>query len=187
MLPDLPVCDYDICYHEAGHAIAIYMSGFQQQDVDIIPQVLGNGDIILGSDYMDTGYLDNTDLDDDQIAVRRFMKARKVVTIYLCGEVAERKYSHMVSKLSGSDIQMVDVILKEEIVEEQRELFLKNCHAISIQIINDYWPVVVALAENLHEVKRISAGVVKQMVEETIPPEVIAVTKHRYWPIDICR
>ena len=185
MIPDLPVFDYDICYHEAGHAIAIYMCGFQQQDVDIIPQVLGNGDIILGSDYMDTGYLDYTGLDEDQIAVQRFQKAIKVITIYLCGEVAERKYSHTVSKLSSFDIRMVGVILEEEIVKDQRELFLKKCHAISIQLINDYWPAVVALAENLHEVKRIPAVVVKQIVEETIPPEVTAVTKHRYWLIDI--
>ena len=177
--------DLSVCYHEAGHAVAIYLSGFQQQDVDILPQVLENGDIIMGSDYMDTGHLDNKGLDNDHIAVQRFTKARKVITIYLCGEISERKYSHRVSKLSGSDIQMVDVILKEEIVEEQRELFLKNCHAISIQIINDYWPAVVALAETLYDEKRIPAAMVKQIVEEMIPPEVIAVTKNRYWSIDL--
>jgi len=177
--------DLSVCYHEAGHAVAIFLSGFQQQDVDILPQVLENGDVIMGSDYMDTGHLDTTGLDDDQIAVQRYLKARKVVTIYLCGEIAEGKYSHGVSKLSGSDLQMVDGILKEEIVEEQRELFLKKCHALSNQLINDYWPAVVALAETLHEEKRIPAAMVKHIVEEMIPPEVIAVTKNRYWSINL--
>ena len=176
-----------IAYHEAGHAVAIFLSGFQQQDVDILPQVLDNGDIIMGSDYMDTGHLDITGLDNDHIAVQRFSKARKVITIYLCGEISERKYSHMVSKLSGSDIQMVDVILKEEIVEEQRELFLKNCHAVSLQIINDYWPAIVALAETLYKEKRIPAAMVKWVVEETIPPEVIEVTENQYWSTDSLR
>ena len=179
--------DLSVCYHEAGHAVAIFLSGFQQQDVDILPQVLDNGDIIMGSDYMDTGHLDITGLDNDHIAVQRFSKARKVITIYLCGEISERKYSHMVSKLSGSDIQMVDVILKEEIVEEQRELFLKNCHAVSLQIINDYWPAIVALAETLYKEKRIPAAMVKRVVEETIPPEVIEVTENQYWSTDSLR
>lgn len=86
---------------------------------------------------------------------------------------------------SGSLRTAMRVIPEEEIVKDQQELFLKKCHAISIQLINDYWPAVVALAENLHEVKRIPAIVVKQIVEETIPPEVTAVTKLRYWPVDI--
>jgi hypothetical protein len=177
--------DLSVCYHEAGHAVAIYMSGFQQQDVDIIPQILENGDTIMGSDYMDTGHLDNTGLDDDQIAGQRLIKAIKVVTIYLCGEIAEKKYSHMVSRLSGSDLQMVDLILKQEIIEDKRIPFLKNCHAISNQIIHDYWPAVVALAETLHEVKRIPAVAIQKIVEETIPPEVTGVTKNRYWSLHV--
>ena len=179
--------DLSVCYHEAGHAVAIYLSGFQQQDVDILPQMLDNGDIIMGSDYMDTGHLDNKGLDNDHIAVQRYLKARKVVAIYLCGEIAEGKYSHGVSKLSSSDLQMVDVILKEEIIEDQREPFLKKCHALSNQLINDYWPAVVALAETLYDEKRIPAAMVKQIVEKMIPPEVIAVTKNQYWSPDSLR
>jgi hypothetical protein len=104
-----------------------------------------------------------------------------------CGEIAEGKYSHGVSKLSSSDLQMVDVTLKEEIIEAQREPFLKKCHALSNQLINDYWPAVVALAETLYDEKRIPAAMVKQIVEEIIPPEVIAVTKNQYWSPDRLR
>jgi hypothetical protein len=55
----------------------------------------------------------------------------------------------------------------------------KKCHALSNQLVNDYWPAVVALAETLYEEKRIPAALVKEIVEEIIPPEVIAVTKNQ--------
>src|SRR5271157_5107725 len=71
------------------------------------------GDIIVGSEYMDTGYLDNTGLTDDKIAIQRLMKVIKVITCYISGEISERKYSHKI-------IALAETLLKEERIPADR-------------------------------------------------------------------
>jgi len=135
----------DIAYHEAGHAIATLAYGFELQTVDLNMVTQLNGDIRGGSSLMNTGYLQK-----DATDVQLLEKMVKVNICYLCGGVAERKYSGYNTNTDFADIKMVRKIMADTgIITGKRGVCLKYCKKRAEEFIDDNWDSVKILADAL--------------------------------------
>lgn len=159
----------EVAYHEAGHAVATCWAGFTLQDINIVPEITEKGDLIVGSTPMDTGYLDHTNPDKDELSFEIHWETIKVVVCCLSGGIAEERFTGYASSFLHDDIQMVDVILKQNIrTEEVQKKLLKESQEIAEKILNCHWEAVDSLAMALIERRKIPADEVKKIIESAL-------------------
>lgn len=133
--PDQQLTKERVAYHEAGHAVIVYLMGRRVLNIQIFPHIVHgyNGNVIDDSD-------DNLSSLED---------IKKTIRVLYGGVIAESiKYSSSDAKTSGiglTDKGRIAKLLENEDIEEQKE-FLKE---ETKRLLTKNWQIVEDLAEVL--------------------------------------
>jgi ATP-dependent Zn protease len=143
-------------YHEAGHAVADYISGRGVAHVTIIPKDNDYYGLCTARDWP-SRVLDTWQVEADVVS-------------RLAGPEAEALLPSLSSELDGEDLELafLDVLLLTDEREEEALALLGRLVVRAKQLVADHWPAVEAVAAALLAEKELSGERAHELIAAAV-------------------